>query len=67
MPRKSDLGDKLVRVPIAFPDELYEWLRLEAFERRVPMAELVREALVGYRERAAAGAEAKSSGGGNRS
>jgi len=60
MPRKTDLGDTLVRVPIAFPEELYEWLRLEAFRRRVPMAELVRAALVGYRDRAQAGAEAKS-------
>ena len=60
MPRKTDLGDKLVRVPIAFPEDLYEWLRLEAFQRRVPMAELVRAALVGYRDQAQAGAEAKS-------
>jgi hypothetical protein len=60
MPRKTDLGDNLVKVPIAFPEEMYEWLRLEAFQRRVPMAELVRAAVLGYRERAQAGAEANS-------
>lgn len=40
-----------VKVPIAFPQELYEWLRETAFRRREPMAEVVREALEEYRRR----------------
>ena len=40
------------RMPITLPDELYEWLREAAFRRRVSMAELVREALNEYRQRA---------------
>ena len=40
------------RMPITLPDELYEWLREAAFRRRVSMAELVREALTEYRQRA---------------
>ena len=39
-------------MPITLPDELYEWLREAAFRRRVSMAELVREALTEYRQRA---------------
>jgi hypothetical protein len=50
MPRKTTLGEEPVKVPIAFPSELYEWLRLRSFEHRVPMAELVREAVLQYRE-----------------
>lgn len=38
-------------MPIAFPQELYEWLREAAFRRREPMARLVREALEEYRGR----------------
>ena len=38
-------------MPVSFPDDLYEWMRETAFRRRVPMAELVREALREYRER----------------
>lgn len=48
MPRKTELGDRPVKVPIALPESLYEWLRGSAFDRRVPMAEIVREALVAY-------------------
>ncbi len=33
------------RVPITFPDDLYEWLRRTAFDRRVSMADLVRESV----------------------
>ena len=44
--RRNDL---LTRVPIAFPDELYEWLRTAAFRRHISMAELVRVALREYR------------------
>jgi hypothetical protein len=40
-----------VKVPIAFPEDLYEWLRTTAFERREPMAHLVREAVQEYRHR----------------
>lgn len=43
--------EKLTKVPIGFPDDLYEWMREAAFRRRIPMAELVREALRDYRER----------------
>src|SRR5207244_3941988 len=39
------------RLPIGFPDELYEWLRGAAFRRRISMAELVREAVREYRTR----------------
>lgn len=38
-------------MPVSFPDDLYEWMRETAFKRRIPMAELVREALREYRER----------------
>ncbi len=40
-----------VKVPIAFPEDLYEWLRETAFRRREPMAGLVREAVEEYRRR----------------
>ncbi|MBO0687131.1 MAG: hypothetical protein J2P45_28615 [Candidatus Dormibacteraeota bacterium] len=40
-----------MKVPIAFPEGLYDWLRLAAFERREPMAQLVREAVEDYRRR----------------
>lgn len=40
-----------VKVPIAFPEELYEWLRETAFQRREPMAQLVREAVEEHRRR----------------
>lgn len=43
--------DRWVRMPIGLQPELYEWLRVEAFNRRVAMAEIVREALATYRER----------------
>lgn len=44
-------GEKITRMPVSFPDDLYEWMRETAFKRRIPMAELVREALREYRER----------------
>jgi hypothetical protein len=40
-----------VRLPIGFPDELYEWLRVTAFRQRISMAEVVREAVREYRMR----------------
>jgi hypothetical protein len=47
MPRKRDIGNRLVKLPIALPEQLYEWLRGSAFERRVPMAGIM-EALFAY-------------------
>lgn len=47
----SAKGAPLVKVPIAFPPDMYDWLREAAFRRRVPMAVIVREALIEYRER----------------
>lgn len=49
---QAELGDKLTRVPIGFPTDLYEWLREFAFRRRTTMAEVVREAVRDYRVRA---------------
>jgi hypothetical protein len=49
-PRRPD-DDPPVRVPITFPDDLYEWLRAAAFKRHVSMAEIVREAVREYRQR----------------
>jgi hypothetical protein len=39
------------KVPIGFAEDQYEWLRLEAFRRRVPMAQVVREAVEEHRQR----------------
>jgi metal-responsive CopG/Arc/MetJ family transcriptional regulator len=50
MPRRLD-AEKLTRVPIAFPEDLYEWVRETAHARRVSMAEIVREAVSEYRDR----------------
>ena len=47
----DDEPEKLIRMPIGFPEDLYEWMRAEAFRRRSPMAEIVREALRDYREK----------------
>ena len=44
-------GDKATRIPISFPEDLYEWLRGASFRRRVPMAEIVREAVKEHRLR----------------
>lgn len=51
MPRDLSPEDKLTRIPIAFPEGLYEWMREAAHRRRIPMAELVREALREYRDK----------------
>ena len=40
-----------VRIPIALPADVYEWLRDTAFRRHISMAEVVREAMREYRER----------------
>lgn len=48
----TDSSHKLIRVPIGFPADLHEWLREQAFHRRSTMAELVRDAVQQYRERA---------------
>lgn len=41
----------LTKVPIAFPVDLYDWMRETAFRRRISMAELVREAVHEYQNR----------------
>ncbi len=46
-----ELGPKPTKVPIAFPEDLYEWLREQAYRRRTSMAHLVREAVAEYRLR----------------
>jgi hypothetical protein len=51
IPQSELDSDRLVRVPIGFPEDLYEWLRETAHRRRVPMAQVVREALNDYRQR----------------
>jgi hypothetical protein len=48
MPKKTDLGARPAKLPIALPEGLYECLRGSAFERLIPMARIVREALVAY-------------------
>lgn len=50
-PDRSEASEKVVKVPIAFPESLYEWLREAAFVRRVSMAHVVREAVTEYRAR----------------
>lgn len=42
-------------MPIALPEDLYEWLRKVSYERRIPMAEVVRAAVAELRDRAEAG------------
>ena len=40
-----------IRLPITLPVELHEWLRQTAFRQRRSMAEVIREAVLEYRER----------------
>lgn len=40
------------RIPITFPEEMYEWLREIAYRRHVSIAEVVRQAVREHRERA---------------
>jgi len=47
----SRYREPIVKVPIGFPEHLYEWLRETAFRRREPMARLVREAVEEHRRR----------------
>jgi hypothetical protein len=47
----EETNERLVRLPIGFPEELHEWLRQTAFRRRTTMAEIVREAVREYRNR----------------
>ena len=44
-----DDAEKINRIPISFPEDLYEWLREASFRRRIPMAEIVREAVRQHR------------------
>lgn len=39
---------------IRLPRDLYEKLRLEAFQRRIPMAQVIRDALAAHFEKEAA-------------
>jgi hypothetical protein len=48
---RGEEAEKATRVPISFPEDLYEWLREAAFRRRIPMAEIVREAVREHRQR----------------
>ena len=48
---QTDTAAKPRKVPIAFPEDMYEWLREEAFKRHGAMADIVREAVNEYRER----------------
>jgi hypothetical protein len=48
---QAEGSDKLIRVPIGFPPDLYEWMRELAFRRRTAMADIVREAVREYRDR----------------
>jgi hypothetical protein len=54
------LREKLVKVPIAFPEDLYEWLRREAFDEHTKMAVIVRQAVKEYRNRAIARRESRT-------
>lgn len=45
IPPDTAEADKLIRVPIGFPEDLCEWLRETAYRRRSPMAEIAREAV----------------------
>jgi len=47
----SRYREPIIKVPIGFPEHLYEWLRETAFRRREPMARLVREAVEEHRRR----------------
>ena len=49
IPLETAEADKLIRVPIGFPEDLFEWLRETAYRRRSPMAEIVREAVREHR------------------
>lgn len=39
------------KLPVDLPDDLYEWLREASYRWRIPMAEIVRQALREYQER----------------
>jgi hypothetical protein len=51
MPFDVELGPHPTKVPIAFSEDLYEWLRNQAHKRRTSMAHLVRDAVGEYRLR----------------
>jgi len=46
-----ELGPHPTKVPIAFPEEMYEWLRGRAYQGHTSMAHLVRQAVAEYRLR----------------
>jgi metal-responsive CopG/Arc/MetJ family transcriptional regulator len=46
MPQRRDIMPPVSsRVPITFPEDLYERLREASYRRRMPMSEIVREAV----------------------
>ena len=45
----EDQGQPLIRMPVALPWTLHEWLREASHQRRVSMAQLIREAVQQYR------------------
>jgi metal-responsive CopG/Arc/MetJ family transcriptional regulator len=45
-------AEKATRVPISFPEDLYERLREASFKGRIPMSQIVRSALREYLDRA---------------
>lgn len=47
----EETPEKFVKVPIGLTEDLYEWLRDTAYQRRVSMARVVREALSAYKMR----------------
>ena len=51
IPPKERGEGKLPRLPVTFPEETHEWLRQQAFRRRMKMAELVRLAVQEYRDK----------------
>ena len=44
-PTSREKGTKTTRIPITFPEALYESLREASFRQHVPMSEIVRAAL----------------------
>jgi hypothetical protein len=42
-------GDGPIRLPVALPTDLYEWLRETAHKEHVSMAHVIRKALTSYR------------------
>jgi metal-responsive CopG/Arc/MetJ family transcriptional regulator len=65
-PRTDNEFEKTPRVPITFPEALYERLREASYRRRIPMSEIVREALREYLDRTEPQMRLPIEGGGSR-